>query len=96
MIEMGLISRAEVEELAKSGQLPGLMGMGGMPPMGPGMMPGMMPGMGGMPGMPPMPPGMTPEMLMEMMSQMGGMMPPGMMDPSMFGGAIQSKPDGKK
>lgn len=98
MIEMGLVSKEDVDEFVKQG---GFGAMAGMMP--PGMMPGMMP-----PGMPPgmlppgmegmMPPGMmpSPEMLMEMMAGMGmgmggpggpggpGMFPPGMFPPGMF------------
>ena len=93
LIEMGMMSKEDAENLIKMGQM---MESGGMPPgmMPPGMMPGMMPPgmmppgmMQGMPGMPGMPPGMmpSPEQMMEMMQMMPPELMMQMMPPGMFG-----------
>lgn len=80
LIEMGMMSKDDAENLIKMGQMMNAGGMGGMPPELMGMMPGMgMPGMG-MPPMGGMPPGMMPPGMMPgMMPGMPGGMPPGMM-----------------
>jgi hypothetical protein len=96
MVEMGLVSAKDVEELAKMGP-EGLASLGLGPPgmMPPGMMPpGMMPpGMG--PGM--MPPGMpqlSPEMFEQMMSQIPPEVMEQMMNPEFISQMMSMMPPG--